>query len=373
MNKETTCAVVVTYNRKQLLLECLEALIKQTRSLEAIYIIDNASSDGTPELLKEKGYINRLPPEILSGHWATKSTIDAQMSPPVHKVSSSSDKLINPSLINIHYVRIHENTGGAGGFHEGVQRAYKKGYDWLWLLDDDAEPKEDALERSSEYFNDERLSALANLEVDKKGDILHHDRGYFNFSDVFKHVVRPIRGEEINSSKSIEIDHASFVGILISKKAIEEVGYPNKHFFIHYDDVEYCIRLRQIGKILLIRDSVICHKEQAREKNTEDKRNFLGRNSIRISYEKLWLSYYGTRNLTWLSKKYASNKLSFYFDILVAYFRSLLDIILFDNNKPKRVNFLTNAYLDGMKGIFDNDKPKRILYGNVSKSLQARS
>ncbi|MCD6105633.1 MAG: glycosyltransferase, partial [Thermosipho sp. (in: Bacteria)] len=43
--KETVCAVVVTYNRKELLLECLEALRKQTRPLDAIYLIDNASTD----------------------------------------------------------------------------------------------------------------------------------------------------------------------------------------------------------------------------------------------------------------------------------------------------------------------------------------
>ena len=56
-NKETICAVVVTYNRKELLIECLEALLKQTRQLDGIYIIDNSSKDETPELLKEKGFL----------------------------------------------------------------------------------------------------------------------------------------------------------------------------------------------------------------------------------------------------------------------------------------------------------------------------
>jgi len=49
--KETVCAVVVTYNRKELLLECLEAIRKQTRPVQGIYLIDNASTDGTPKLL----------------------------------------------------------------------------------------------------------------------------------------------------------------------------------------------------------------------------------------------------------------------------------------------------------------------------------
>jgi GT2 family glycosyltransferase len=60
--KETVCAVVVTYNRKNLLLECFEAIRKQTRPVNEIYIIDNASTEGTPKLLNEKGYI----PELVS-------------------------------------------------------------------------------------------------------------------------------------------------------------------------------------------------------------------------------------------------------------------------------------------------------------------
>ena len=66
MRDNTVCAVVVTYNRKNLLLECLEAIRKQTRPVDAIYIIDNASTDGTPEVLKENGYILELPPFNLS-------------------------------------------------------------------------------------------------------------------------------------------------------------------------------------------------------------------------------------------------------------------------------------------------------------------
>ena len=55
MNRDSVCAVVVTYNRKELLIECLKALKNQSRHLNAIYIVDNASTDGTPELLVENG------------------------------------------------------------------------------------------------------------------------------------------------------------------------------------------------------------------------------------------------------------------------------------------------------------------------------
>jgi len=71
-NKETVCAVVVTYNRKKLLLECLEAIRRQTRPVQGIYLIDNASTDGTPKLLLEKRYIKELHPEKLTEPWENK-------------------------------------------------------------------------------------------------------------------------------------------------------------------------------------------------------------------------------------------------------------------------------------------------------------
>jgi rhamnopyranosyl-N-acetylglucosaminyl-diphospho-decaprenol beta-1,3/1,4-galactofuranosyltransferase len=105
--KETVCAVVVTYNRKNLLLECLEAIRRQTRPVDGIYIIDNASDDGTPELLKENGYIPELPPFNISEPYEIE-----------HKISN----LVDGNPINVFYVRMHKNTGGAGGFYEGVKR-----------------------------------------------------------------------------------------------------------------------------------------------------------------------------------------------------------------------------------------------------------
>ena len=55
--KNSVCTILVTYNRKELLIECLDGLLKQSLSVDAIYIIDNACTDGTEELLKDYGYI----------------------------------------------------------------------------------------------------------------------------------------------------------------------------------------------------------------------------------------------------------------------------------------------------------------------------
>jgi len=133
--KDSVCAVVVTYNRKSLLIECLEALKSQTRPVQAIYLIDNASTDGTPEYLLEKGFIKDLLNKKLKEPWEKEYEIN---------------NVLDGNSIKLFYLRMHENTGGAGGFYEGVKRGYEKGYDWLWLMDDDTIPTKSALENSLE-------------------------------------------------------------------------------------------------------------------------------------------------------------------------------------------------------------------------------
>ena len=342
---EAVCAVVVTYNRKELLLECLEALRKQTRPVQGIYLIDNASTDGTPKLLLEKGYIKELPPENLTEPWEKEFEIK---------------NLTDGEIIKLHYIRMHENIGSSGGFHEGMKRAYERGYDWFWIMDDDAEPKKDALEKLRKHTTEDNIVALASLKVDENGKILHPHRGYFNFENVFGGIVKPFNECKLNN-RSLEIDHASFVGILVSRNPIQKIGLPKKEFFLHYDDVEYCIRLRKVGKILLILDSVIIHKEAAKKGLLKI---FLGKKSLRIPYNKFWLTYYGRRNLVWLGKKYSTSKLNFYFGMIKALIRSVIGVILFDDNKLKRIKLIVSAYIDGLKGDFDNEKPKRILYEN---------
>src|SRR5262245_34479345 len=90
------CAVVVTFNRKPLLAKCLLSLERQSRRPDAILVVDNRSTDGTAAMLAEQ-----------FGH--------------------------------LSYLRLEANTGGAGGFHEGMKWAYERGFDWLWVMDDDVE------------------------------------------------------------------------------------------------------------------------------------------------------------------------------------------------------------------------------------------
>ena len=342
-DKETVCAVVVTYNRKNLLLECLEALKKQTKPLDAIYIVDNASTDGTPKVLFENKYIKELPPENLDQPWEKEFKVK---------------NLVNGKYIIIHYVRMHENTGGTGGFHEGVKRGYEKGYDWLWLMDDDAEAKEDALGKAMQYKKINEVAVIANLKVGIDGIPQYNHRGWKKIKGINNKVIQIIREKDLKN-KILEIDHCSFVGFILKSEYVSVVGLPKKEMFLHFDDVEYSFRIRQYGKILLVTDSIIYHKDQL-QLNLINKKFFI-RNPKRKNYDSYWLAFYGLRNFVYLKRVYG-NFIIAAFSGIINILRSIAGIILFDDNKIKRIKMVIAAYNDGLKEIFDNERPKRILY-----------
>ncbi len=266
---EKICGVVVTYNRKKLLIDCLDSLKEQIMPLQGIYIIDNASIDNTPKLLLTNGYIKELPPEEQDSPWEKEFEII---------------NLLNNEPIKIHYVRMHKNIGGAGGFYEGIKRGYKKGYDWLWLMDDDGIPHQKALKAffikdidpnfiygSSAVFQD--LNGITKL----CWPILNSERGLITIHDDMKNIMK--------------VHSIPFLGFFINKEAIKKAGFPDKNFFISGDDVNYCQMLKKAGlKIFLIKNSLLFHSEPPNL--------ILKILNKKILYLKLppWKRYYDTRN-----------------------------------------------------------------------------
>lgn len=115
--------------------------------------------------------------------------------------------------IGIHYVRMNENTGSAGGFHEGLKRGYERGYDWLWLMDDDGLPALDCLEK---------LLNVVGKGFDYMAPKLLDETEDSHFEERFKFA----RTNIINSYEG------SFNGVLLSLKLINAIRFPIKSFYI---------------------------------------------------------------------------------------------------------------------------------------------
>ena len=142
--------------------------------------------------------------------------------------------------------------------------------------------------------------------------------------------------------------------------------FPNRQFFLHHDDTEYSIRLNSFGKALLVTSSIIIHKENAKETYSL-KRRFLWKISYRTPFEKFWLSYYSNRNYFWLLNKYVPNKFIVYRVTLYRLFMIIRRIVLYDDNKIKRIQLTLLGMKHGNSNYFNFEFPKNFLYGNNLK------
>jgi GT2 family glycosyltransferase len=216
------CAIVVTHNRQRMLRECLGALADQSHPPDRLLVVDNASTDGTGEMLA------RDHPEV-------------------------------------DVLALATNEGGAGGFHEGMRRAYEDGAEWMWLMDDDTIPRPDALA--------ELLAAPRRLEADAApallaSIVLWRDGHVHPMNAPWpdgRRVDRAIDGAERGL---MPVRFATFASLLVHRGAVERHGLPLKHFFLWSDDVEYTSRMVLSGELAyLVPDSVAVHKTERRYNN----------------------------------------------------------------------------------------------------------
>ena len=211
--------VVVTYNRKKLLEECLNAILSQTYKINKLILVDNNSNDGTFEMLNENKYLN------------------------------------NELII---YKKLDKNIGGAGGFYEGMKESLNYPSDWVWIMDDDTIPTKNCLEELVNSIKEIKgnISFVASSIYGANGEFMNvpsidcrkSDSGYPSWYEYL-------------SKGIVSIERATFVSLLINNDAILKNGLPMKNYFIWGDDSEYTMRITKFyGKAYLVGNSVAIHK-----------------------------------------------------------------------------------------------------------------
>ena len=217
---EKVVAIVVTYNRKKLLKENIEALLNQSFSQFDIMIIDNASTDGTYEYI--------------------------------------SDLARNQGKVK--YYNTGENLGGAGGFSLGIKKACEKGYEKVWIMDDDTIPQTTALE--------ELLKADSLLDSDYgflASTVLWTDNSWNKMNLLRTNPWHAFENNNLVEKGIVPINRASFVSLLINSKAVYDLGLPIKEFFIWSDDQEYTDRLSKKYLCYYVSHSKVIHKTATNE------------------------------------------------------------------------------------------------------------
>lgn len=210
-------AVVVTWNRRELLRESLDAVAGQSLPPVHTVVVDNASTDGTAELLAR-------------------------------------------DYAGLEVVRLETNTGGAGGFAAGIERALTFEPDLVWLLDDDTVPTPEAAEALAaawtgyERATGRRPAVVASRVVwtDGRDHPMNTPRTKPGASAVEVAAARQVGCLPVRS--------ASFVSIVCDAEVVGERGLPIADYFLWNDDFEYSTRLIRDRVGLYCPASVVVHK-----------------------------------------------------------------------------------------------------------------
>lgn len=287
--KQTVAAVVVTYNRKELLRQCLGGILSQTRAVDAIYVVDNASTDGTDRMI--------------------------------------ADEFVGKVL----YVRLAENTGSSGGFHYGMKLAYEAGYDWIWVMDDDTRPLPGTLGGLLHAaMSSPHVAAAGPAKLDHTGGAWVGEC----IIDVSGRCVRPPHRESYRQDAA-EVDYIAFPGLLISSTAIGRVGLPRSELFLWYDDAEYCCRLKRSGRLLLVPTVHVVHPGPIHS-------------SAGAPADQVWRHYYLHRNLIYLRSQLIPRRSAP--GLLWSTLRQGAGILLKKDAKLRRLRVLAAATFDGFCG-----------------------
>ncbi len=280
------CAVVVTFNRLELLKLTLGKLFAQNVKLNEIIVVNNASTDGTKEYLK-----------------------------------SIEDLITN--------VELTSNLGGAGGFYEGIKAALKNDNDYIWIMDDDTITKSDSLEKLLEGYEQLESREIGFL----CSNVLFKDEKpcVMNIPHIYE-------GEwnEFANKGIIRLSATSFVSVLINRKAVERIGLPIKEFFIWGDDIEYTKRISNLFECYLIGDSVVYHYMN------ENK----GVNIIDEAPERVNRYFYDIRNKFYVAKKNGFKAVIRY---IVNTIKLSLNILIYGKGgKMKKIVVISKGFIKGI-------------------------
>lgn len=293
----------VTYNSSNFLERLVEAVALQKYPVDKVVVIDNASSEEHRKAICE-----------LALRYAF-----------------------------LEVVRSSQNLGGAGGFEKGIKHILDMGYefDWIWIMDDDAFPAPNCLEELLKYKSLENLGALCPLIYGtelKKYQLTHHKR-MSRYLDKDCQIVASVE----MMPPVVEIETNAFVGPLVKRQVVLEVGTPDGSLFIYGDDTEYMYRISRKYSVYLIKAAIINHRDVKEQLDAINPNSF-------------WKEYYKFRNRMLLVDKYASsNRSKMFGKAMVAkeILRNILATVLkrkYGQYRKLRLWCLAKGLADGLRG-----------------------
>ena len=287
-------AVIVTYNRLNLLKEALISVLNQTYSVNHVIIVNNFSNDGTEE------YLNEIAKD-------------------------------NSTIIPIN---MSKNIGGAGGFYTGVKEFVKNGDQYVWLMDDDTIPAVNALEE---------LLTAANT-VDYNFGYLCSNVRWIDGAPALMNIPNPSsKWTKFVTDGLVQLKTCSFVSMLVPRSNIIKIGLPIREFFIWGDDLEYSNRLSNLLPSYFVARSLITHKMTAN----------ISVNIVDDKPERIGRYYYNYRNLFYINRHRGAKDF-----IKYIYGAVKNTFLVLKNSKNNRLKRVVTLWRGVSAGIFFKPTPE---------------
>ncbi len=250
-----TIVVTVTFNSSGFLRRQMDAMANQTLPVDKVIVVDNNSNEENK-----------------------KAIADMESQYPF-----------------MHVIWQKENLGGAGGFETGVRFVVENepACDYVWLMDDDAFPREDCHEKLLHCDCLKEAGCICPLifGVELSAYQLYHYKKISRFLDKDLPVITSAQ----DLPEHVEIESSAFVGPFIKMSVVKDVGIPDGGLFIYGDDLEYIYRISRKYKVFLVTEAVINHRDVI----TNGKANA----------STAWKRYYQYRNRMLFVEKFATNGL----------------------------------------------------------------
>ena len=287
--------IILNYNGREDTIECINSLLKIDYKNYKILLVDNNSSDGSLEDFKKKYAKNK----------------------------------------KIKIIRNKRNYGFAGGNNRAIKQNFNSNY--FLLLNNDTIVKEDFLNILVDFAKKNKNVGVVAPAIYKYSNKKQLNKinspANFNFKNG--------GGQAISHDKNIispfEVDYASGCCWLIKKEIIKKTEWFKEKYFAYNEELEWAYRIKKIGyKFFIIPLSKIYHKGE--------------RTTSKISGFRL---YYGTRNMIWFEREYASSMdlTIFYFYLFIYKIPKMLIKIV--KGKERKICF--QQYFKGIKeGLFSD-------------------
>ena len=306
----SVASITTAYNAMKVLPRQIDALMRQTRPLQEIVVIDNGSTDGTIAMLAE-----RYP--------------------------------------HVTVVKMKSNAGAAGAWAAGLTyAALERKHDWIWNFDDDSVPGESALENlltsSFGTADDPTVGMLVPLPV--------HEASGTTYPPLLWREGLTRASEKMMQQPVWFADVAVASGCMVRREAVEAAGLPRADFFMDFFDFEYCLRIRSHQfKIAVVNECAFAHELG------ETKTIFVAGYRHVWPEHAPWREYYMSRNITYsVFRLYPTAKTKRF---LARYLiRHAGGIVLFGSHKIVCLKRLIQGVFDGWKGRLG----KRFLPGSAS-------